>query len=66
MRFLLQLPLLLLLLHLQGNTSLRSLSLGGCRLGGLQGLEELCKAFRNNKSLKHLSLRGMQIGPVRV
>ncbi|KAL8435369.1 hypothetical protein ACSSS7_002557 [Eimeria intestinalis] len=48
---------------LENNTTLQSLSLGGCRFGGPQGIEELARALRNNKSLKHLSLRGMQIDP---
>ncbi|KAL8453697.1 hypothetical protein Emag_001742 [Eimeria magna] len=50
---------------LENNASLQSLSLGGCRFGGPQGIEELGRGLRNNKSLKHLSLRGMQIDPVR-
>ncbi|KAL8269714.1 hypothetical protein Esti_006367 [Eimeria stiedai] len=46
---------------LENNTSVQSLSLGGCRFGGPHGIEELFRGLRNNKSLKHLSLRGMQI-----
>ncbi|KAL8453712.1 hypothetical protein Emed_000743 [Eimeria media] len=48
---------------LENNASLQSLNLGGCRFGGPQGIEELSRGLRNNKSLKHLSLRGMQIDP---
>ncbi|KAL8437133.1 hypothetical protein Efla_007104 [Eimeria flavescens] len=46
---------------LENNATLQSLTLGGCWLGGLQGLEELARGLRSNKGLKYLSLRGMQI-----
>ncbi|OEH77374.1 hypothetical protein cyc_05508 [Cyclospora cayetanensis] len=47
--------------YLEASSTLESLDLCGCRLGGLQGIEELCRALRNNRTLKHLSLRDVQI-----
>ncbi|CDJ60114.1 hypothetical protein, conserved [Eimeria maxima] len=43
--------------------TLESLDLGGCYLGGPRGFAEICRALCSNKTLKFLSLRGMQIDP---